>query len=159
MCGARRGRIRGGRIRGGASEAVEPVYDNHPRFHPVPIEPVFSPRTDLTPEAGLPQDDCLPATPSAEEPPTADAPPSTEEPSSAEELPPINILPPTVAPEEIRVPQPARKEQPERVTDAPRRLTMTTSRPFGWLFRPSTSRGTLSTADVESTPKAGSVRR
>jgi len=93
-------------------------YHNHPRFHPVPTCPVFSPRTD---------DPGVVTVESVSQPkPVAPAPPK-EKPSS------IKITPPAPVPEEIEAPRPVEPKQEDRVTRAPKRLE-TAGDSSSWIF-------------------------
>jgi hypothetical protein len=89
----------------------------HPRFHPVPLQPVFLPRVGDVPTGDLGR---VPADSRVPGPLPADGPPQIEMPA------------PTPGPEEVPLPG-AEPGHPDRVPQAPRRLT-TASRPGSWLF-------------------------
>ena len=97
---------------------AEEVYQNHPRFHPVPTQPTFSPR--LTP---MPAIEAGPVAKERSAPPVAPDP----------EAPRIEVIPPPRESEEIRVPEPE-KEKKDRMASPPRRLE-TASRSDGWILR------------------------
>ncbi len=102
--------------------AAEVGYYNHPRFHPVPTRPVFSPRTDEAMVAGGQVMPVQAQTPSAQPIPAA---------------PQIRLAPPTPVPEEIRAPRPQPLPTADRVTASPGR-TDSVSPSFSWIFNPST---------------------
>jgi len=91
----------------------------HPRFHPVPLQPVFTPRCGEPPVADLgtvPGDSHVPAMP------------------AGEGAPQIEIILPAPIYEGITPPK-AEPEQRDRVTRLPRQL-QTASRPGSWIFSP-----------------------
>lgn len=100
---------------------AEVGYQSHPRFHPVPVEPVFLPRSGPVPVVHNrmnPRDHSAPR-------PSPDA-----------GAPQIHAAPSAPVPEQIRTPPPGPKKE-DRVTRAPRRLG-TASRSRSWIFNPPT---------------------
>lgn len=91
----------------------------HPRFHPVPLQPVFSPLCGEPPVADLgtvPGDSHVPAMP------------------PGEGAPQIEIILPAPTPEGMTPPK-AEPQQRDRVTRSPGQL-QTASRPGSWIFYP-----------------------
>lgn len=113
-------------------KAAEIGYHNHPRFHPVPTRPVFSPRTDESMAAG------------GQVMPIA-APPQ------------IKLAPPIPVPEEIRAPRPQPLPTADRVTSSAGRASAV-SRPFSWIFTPPTGANQSATG-VASQPNPRWIRR
>lgn len=141
------GCVRCGRVRGGKAEQCV-NYLHHPRFHPVPTKPAFSPR------------DC-PFPPGAElglrTPRMLSVPPVADEPRSLE----MPDVPKAPLPEEIPAP-PGEPESDDR-TSAPRRLQKTVPGP-SWVFRPPPTRpapprATSRTSRSAKKPGASKFRR
>jgi hypothetical protein len=131
-CGACGGRLLGGRCRtcglpSPPEEAVAVGYQHHPRFHPVPVKPVFSPPTEPmqqavfdVPVGSSPRAYQAVDSPSGKDGPRRIAPPANP-PAS------IRIDPPDAAPEEVQTPQPSAEpdsDLEDRVTRAPARLPL-----------------------------------
>ena len=98
---------------------IDARHYRHPRFHPVPLQPVFSPRCGEPPVTDLgtvPGDSHVPAVP------------------PVEGAPQIEIILPPLTPEGMTPPK-AEPEQRDRVTRLPGRL-QTASRPGSWIFYP-----------------------
>ena len=95
---------------------VEAAYYNHPRFHPVPVRPVFSPRFSPVPTSDALIPEVLPTPPA---------------------LPPeqIELIPPGAVPEQIRTRQP-QPEHGDRLTREPRAFAPA-GQAGSWIFRPS----------------------
>jgi len=107
-----------------AAAAIQPVSQDHSRFHPVPTRPVFSPR-------GCP----LPGVFEASVPVESVAPPPPIEGSPQ----PINIQVPAPLPEEIPAPKSSPRKE-DRVTQALGRpaVAWRSSQGPSWIFSTST---------------------
>ena len=137
ICGGGR-RVCGmcGRLRRPVEPAVEVGYQNHPRFHPVPTRPAFSPRLDQLP---VPLRDVIPNDFSAPELPPEGGSPQ------------IQVIPPAPPPEQIPTPE-GEAEDEGRMTRAPKRPG-TTSHPASWIFNPPTPPEPDPTAEAQANAK------
>ncbi len=95
---------------------VEVGVQPHSQFHPVPVQPIFTPRTDIRPPRSASS-----AEPTAE--PPNDGAKLSEEPA------------PAPLPELIKTPEPEPEADTDQTTTMPRRLH-TVSRTKSWIFRP-----------------------
>lgn len=132
--------IPGGENEGGAAAPTAAYYYNHPRFHPVPTQPVFTPRGDIM--AAAP---CNPGMVSPElDPPKPMLRPVPSTPGkNLEEIPaPLPALPRT-----------------EQSTSAPAQLATTLPENSSWLFPSSRQVVRLKDLDGESVSDSASELR